>query len=241
MLKLVPSLLTYSEPLTNAMVEFFLKSQERFTQDMQPHYVYSPREMTRWVRGIYEAIRPLDTLSVEGLVRLWAHEALRLFQDRLVYDDERAWTNTQVDAVAVKHFPTIDIPTALTRPILYSNWLSKDYVPVDREQLREYVRFRLQVFYQEELDVPLVLFDEVLEHVLRMDRIFRQPQGHLLLIGVAGSGKTTLSRFVAWINGLQVFQIKVHNKYTAADFDEDLRSVLRRSGCKGESAIIIVS
>jgi dynein heavy chain 1 len=234
MLKLVPSLLTYSEPLTNAMVEFFLKSQERFTQDMQPHYVYSPREMTRWVRGIYEAIRPLDGLSVEGLVRLWAHEALRLFQDRLVYDDERSWTNEHIDDVATKHFPTIDRSLALSRPILYSNWLSKDYVPVDREQLRDYVRHRLQVFYQEELDVPLVLFDEVLEHVLRMDRIFRQPQGHLLLIGVAGSGKTTLSRFVAWINGLQVFQIKVHNKYTANDFDEDLRSVLRRSGCKGE-------
>lgn len=89
-----------------------------------------------------------------------------------------------------------------------------------------------QVFYEEELDVPLVLFDEVLDHVLRIDRIFRQPQGHLLLIGVSGSGKTTLSRFVAWMNGLSVYQIKVHNKYTAADFDEDLRIVLRRSGCK---------
>lgn len=66
-----------------------------------------------------------------------------------------------------------------------------------------------QVFYEEELDVPLVLFDEVLDHVLRIDRIFRQPQGHLLLIGVSGAGKTTLSRFVAWMNGLTVFQIKV--------------------------------
>ena len=33
-----------------------------------------------------------------------------------------------------------------------------------------------QVFYEEELDVPLVLFNEVLDHVLRIDRIFRQPQ-----------------------------------------------------------------
>ena len=34
-------------------------------------------------------------------------------------------------------------------------------------------------------------------------------QGHLLLIGVSGAGKTTLSRFVAWMNGLSVFQVKV--------------------------------
>lgn len=65
------------------------------------------------------------------------------------------------------------------------------------------------MFHEEELDVPLVLFDEVLEHVLRMDRVFRQPQGHMLLIGVSGAGKTTLARFVAWMNGIKVFQVKV--------------------------------
>ncbi|XP_050499617.1 dynein heavy chain, cytoplasmic isoform X4 [Diabrotica virgifera virgifera] len=240
MLRLAPGLKGYAEPLTNAMVEFYLASQDRFTQDMQPHYVYSPREMTRWVRGICEAIRPLDNLAVEGLVRLWAHEALRLFQDRLVEDTERRWTNENIDAVALKHFPSANCEKALERPILYSNWLSKDYVPVGREQLREYVKARLKVFYEEELDVPLVLFDEVLDHVLRIDRIFRQPQGHLLLIGVSGAGKTTLSRFVAWMNGLSIFQIKVHNKYTAEDFDEDLRSVLRRSGCKHEKIAFIL-
>ncbi|KAG8248505.1 Cytoplasmic dynein 1 heavy chain 1 [Homalodisca vitripennis] len=213
MLRMIPSLRGFANALTNAMVEFYLASQERFTQDMQPHYVYSPREMTRWVRGICEAIRPLDSLNVEGLVRLWAHEALRLFQDRLVEDTERRWTNENIDLVALKHFPSVDREAALARPILYSNWLSKDYVPVDRNQLRDYVKARLKVFYDEELDVPLVLFDEVLDHVLRIDRIFRQPQGHLLLIGVSGAGKTTLSRFVAFMNGLSVFQIR-HNMAT---------------------------
>ncbi|KAM4013249.1 cytoplasmic dynein 1 heavy chain 1 [Anomaloglossus baeobatrachus] len=240
MLRLIPSLRTYAEPLTAAMVEFYTMSQERFTQDTQPHYIYSPREMTRWVRGIFEALRPLETLAVEGLIRIWAHEALRLFQDRLVEDDERRWTDENIDMVALKHFPNVEKEKALNRPILYSNWLSKDYIPVDQEELRDYVKARLKVFYEEELDVPLVLFNEVLDHVLRIDRIFRQPQGHLLLIGVSGAGKTTLSRFVAWMNGLSVYQIKVHRKYTGEDFDEDLRTVLRRSGCKNEKIAFIM-
>lgn len=114
---------------------------------------------------------------------------------------------------------------------------------MEQEELRDYVKARLKVFYEEELDVPLVLFNEVLDHVLRIDRyketehthahthtlagcplmmvincssscrIFRQPQGHLLLIGVSGAGKTTLSRFVAWMNGLSVYQIKVKTKH----------------------------
>ncbi|GAA6000808.1 hypothetical protein JCM10207_004669 [Rhodosporidiobolus poonsookiae] len=234
LLKVSPPLRGYAEPLTNAMVDFYLASQRRFTTDVQAHYVYSPRELTRWTRGIFEAIRPLDGLSVEGLVRVWAHEALRLFQDRLVTEDERKWTDDKVDEVALANFPTVDRDEALARPILYSNWLSKDYVPVDREQLREYTKARLRVFYEEELDVPLVLFNDVLDHVLRIDRVFRQIQGHLLLIG------TTLSRFVAWMNGLSVFQIKVHNKYTGEDFDDDLRTVLRRAGCKGEKIAFIM-
>jgi len=66
------------------------------------------------------------------------------------------------------------------------------------------------------------------------------PQGHLLLIGVSGAGKTTLSRFVVWMKRLSIFQIKVHNKYTGEDFDEDLRQVLRRSGCKDEKIVFIL-
>ena len=113
---------------------------------MQPHYIYSPREMTRWVRGICEAIRPMETLDLNGLVRIWAHEALRLFQDRLIEDEERLWTDQNVDMVAHKHFPNIDREAALARPILFSKWLSKDYVPVEREVLREYTKARLKVF-----------------------------------------------------------------------------------------------
>ena len=75
---------------------------------MQPHYLYSPRELTRWCKGIYEAIHALDTLTPDDLVQLWGHEALRLFQDRLVTDQERNWTDELVDSVARECFPNID-------------------------------------------------------------------------------------------------------------------------------------
>ena len=49
---------------------------------MQPHYIYSPRALTSWKYALNEAIESVE--SLDHLVRLWAHEALRLFQDRLV-------------------------------------------------------------------------------------------------------------------------------------------------------------
>ncbi|CAJ0587193.1 unnamed protein product, partial [Mesorhabditis spiculigera] len=240
MLRMAPACRSIADALTAAMVEVYLASQKQFTQDQQPHYVYSPRELTRWVRGICEAIAPLDNVKPEDIVRLWAHEALRLFQDRLVTEEERNWTDDLIDSTAEKYFAGVDVKTALKRPILYSCWLSKQYLPVTQEALRQYVKERLKVFYEEELDVRLVLYDKMLDHVLRIDRIYRQQQGHLLLIGTSGSGKTTLSRFVAWMNGLSVFQLKVHSRYTAADFDEDMRLVLRRAGCRNERLCFIM-
>lgn len=64
---------------------------------------------------------------------------------RLVEDDERKWTEENINNIALKHFPNIDRNTALARPILYSNWLSKDYMPVEQEELRDFVKARLKV------------------------------------------------------------------------------------------------
>ena len=69
--------------------------------EMQPQYFYSPRELSRWVRGIYEAVVHMDQgLTREELVRIWAHEALRLFSDRLVGEDEIEWCSNKIDEVA---------------------------------------------------------------------------------------------------------------------------------------------
>lgn len=42
------------------------------------------------------------------------------------------------------------------------------------------------------------------------------------------------------MNGLSIFQLQVSRHYTAIDFDDDLRQVLRRAGCKGEKICFIM-
>ena len=239
LLKLHPNLKGSVDSLTEAMVSVYVQNQERFTPDIAPQYIYSPRELSRWVRALYEAMEPLESMTLEELVRLWAHEALRLFRDRLITDAERLWCDTTLDETARFHFPSLVIDDVLARPMMYSSWLSKKYQSVDKEELRSFVGSRLKVFYEEELDVPLVIFDDVLEHVLRIDNVLRHPMGHLLLVGESGVGKTVLSRFVSWMNGLKIFQIKANNRYTLEAFDEDLRGLLRRVGVDGDKVCFI--
>ena len=240
MMKLFPNLKGETQALTEAMVEVYSDIQSKFTPDMQPQYFYSPRELSRWVRGVYESVVHMDQgLSREELVRIWAHESLRLFCDRMIEESERDWCEKKIDEVARKHFAGVDHDKALERPLFYSTWLSKENKRVSREELREFLSARLRVFYEEELDVPLVIFDEVLDHILRIDRVLRQPMGHCLLVGDSGAGKTVLSKFVSWMNGLNIFQIKAHSKYGIDEFNEDLRTVMRRVGIDGEKVCFI--
>ncbi|ODQ81979.1 hypothetical protein BABINDRAFT_160194 [Babjeviella inositovora NRRL Y-12698] len=239
-LKCAPNLIGFADSTTGAMLDVYFGSRARFTMDIQPHYIYSPRELTRWVRGIYEAIKATEELSLASYVRLLAHEALRLFSDRLVDAEGAAWTMELLRAVFSHRFPNLDIAAVLQGPILYTDWLSLTYQPADRDQLRVFVQERLRTFSEEELDVSLVLYDDLLDHVLRIDRVLRQPQGHLILVGPSSSGKTTLSRFVSWVNGLKVFQMNVHRKYSLKDFDTTLQDLLRRSGAYGEKICFIV-
>lgn len=188
-LKFVPTLKGYSDAITAAMISVFDQSRSHFTTSKQSHYIYSPRELSRWMRGIAETLRITEDMNLEGLVRIWAHEALRLFADRLVTSEEHDWTVQLIRRVAQTHFPNLDEHEALAAPILYSNWLSKEYRSVNVEEMRFYIKARLKTFCEEEVDTALVLYDDAVDHVLRIDRVFRQSQGHLILIGVSGSGK----------------------------------------------------
>lgn len=44
---------------------------------------------------------------------------------------------------------------------------------VKQEELKKFIEARLVTFYEEELNVPLVVFDSVMDHILRIDRVLR--------------------------------------------------------------------
>ncbi|EGB05330.1 hypothetical protein AURANDRAFT_30990, partial [Aureococcus anophagefferens] len=107
--------------------------------------------------------------------------------------------------------------------------------------LKSFVTSRLRTFYEEELDVPLVVYDDVVAHVLRIDAALRgPPSGHLLLVGESGVGKSVLTKFVAWNNGLSLHEVQATRHYTLAKFDDELRGVMRRAGVDRERMVLVI-
>lgn len=223
--------------LTDAMVQFYTEFSKTFTVDMQPHYIYSPRELTRWKLALNHTLEEYDTLNERELVRLVICEGLRIFQDRLIHRDERKKTDKMINYIFKNSFPNIT-DEDIKRPILFCHTQDK-YVEVDKNEFKKWVETKLKLFNEEEINVQLVLFDEVLDHITRIDRVLKLPLGHLLLVGASGAGKTILSRFVSWINGLSVFQIRAGRNYNTESFEVDLRTIMKRAGVKGEKITFI--
>lgn len=223
-LKCAPDLGHYARPMTDAMLEVYSQTRAVLA-GVRSHYVYSPRELTRWCRGILRTLMAAGCNDINSLVNIWHHEGIRLFCDRLVEIEEKKKSAEMFQQCAQTHFRV----SVLEHPPLFSSWLSGTYQEVSREPLAKFVRERMRVFCEEELDASIVVHGALLDHVLRIDRVLRQPQGHMMVVGASGSGKSTLVRFVAWANGLSLLPLRVRRGYTVQEFEKALRAVLR--GC----------
>jgi dynein heavy chain len=87
----------------------------------------------------------------------------------------------------------------------------------------------------------LVLFEDAMMHICRINRILESPRGNALLIGVGGSGKQSLSRLAASISSLEVFQIQLKKGYAIADLKEDLAQLYIKTGQKGMGMVFLMT
>ena len=54
-----------------------------------------------------------------------------------------------------------------------------------------------------------VMFMDAISHVARITRVLRQPKGNMLLLGVGGSGRQSLSRLSTFMAECKIFSIEI--------------------------------
>jgi dynein heavy chain len=66
--------------------------------------------------------------------------------------------------------------------------------------------------------MDLVLFDFAINHILRITRVLKISKGNILLIGLGGSGRTSLSILSAYLMDQDIFQPKQSKNYKYDDW-----------------------
>lgn len=80
----------------------------------------------------------------------------------------------------------------------------------------------------------LVFFDDAIEHILRIARVLRQPRGNIMLIGVGGSGKQSLTRLSSHMLDIQCKQIEITKNFGPAQFKDFMKELMFTTGIDGK-------
>jgi len=191
--------------------------------------------------------------SKEVLARLWLHECMRVFHDRLVNMQDRRWFTTQLVGLAsTVSGSAIDHDTVMygKNPILFVDFLrppDDDGTPI-YEEARDFGKVvKILNDSLEDYNIThakkmeLVFFRDAVEHVCRIARVLRQPRGHALLVGVGGSGRQSLTRVASYIADFKCIQIEITRSYGRAEWREDLKRVLMTAGAESKPVVFLFS
>ena len=89
--------------------------------------------------------------------------------------------------------------------------------------------------------MPLVMFMDAISHVARITRVLRQPKGNMLLLGVGGSGRQSLSRLSTFMAECKIFSIEITKGYGLSEWRESLKEILLYAGIKAQPAVFLFS
>lgn len=126
----------------------------------------------------------------------------------------------------------------------YRNAVSSDEVRY-YEDLLDYqaIYFLFQEIIEEYNErkerISLVLFDDALEHLTRIHRGLRLERGHVMLVGVGGSGKASLTRLAAFTAECEMFEISLSRGYNETLFKEDLKKLYNQLGVSNKATVFL--
>ena len=230
-----------SEKIVSATQHVYSKVRESLLPTpSRSFYLFNLRDVSRVVQGL-TMLAP-KTLGIadaarDAYLRAWVHEALRVFYDRLVDDNDGGWfldllretTKTTFDEDLDKllgHLIEYDSSSGITtqdlRNLFWGDYVSEDIDEAGHRLYCEITDTKSLIPSMEELlqdyngmhkkQMNLAIFLYAVEHISRLCRVLRQPGSHALCVGLGGSGRQSVSRLAAFINGMGTQQVLSFNR-----------------------------
>ncbi|GBG29641.1 Dynein heavy chain 7, axonemal [Hondaea fermentalgiana] len=226
---------------------------KQIAEDMLPtpaksHYTFNLRDLSKVFQGI--CMGSADRIKeTNQLVRIWGHECMRVFKDRLINEEDRSWFDEALGGKVSEHYSADWSKIApRNRPLIYGNFIdptqlveSRVYDELDDMATLKEVMEGYLVDYNNmsSKKMNLVLFMNAIEHVARISRVLCQPLGNALLVGVGGSGRKSLTTLAVSLNEQVLFQIEISKVYGMPEWHDDLRRMLKMAGVEGKQTVFL--
>ncbi|KAJ9531756.1 hypothetical protein QJQ45_021904, partial [Haematococcus lacustris] len=222
--------------------------EELLPTPAKSHYTFNLRDLSKVFQGTLMVL-PASCPSRDVMLRLWVHEASRVFHDRLINDEDKEYFKHMMAELITKHGLGATYDDLFThRQLVFGDFMRMGLEREERKYEEVTDSTRLISVLEDYLDdynlaatnrLSLVFFTDAVDHITRIARILRQPRGNAMLVGVGGSGKSSLTRFATFIGGFKIFSIELTRGYGPNEFREDLKKLYRTAGIAGEPVVFL--
>uniref|UniRef100_A0A8C5ATC2 Dynein, axonemal, heavy chain 12 n=1 Tax=Gadus morhua TaxID=8049 RepID=A0A8C5ATC2_GADMO len=239
-----PEYFAIGNQIVAATLEVYKKAMKNLLPTpAKSHYTFNLRDFSRVVQGCL--LLKKESLENKGtMTRLFVHEVMRVYYDRLVDAADRTWLYQLMNDIVKVHFRESfeqlfdhlkkdkQLVEEDMRSLLFGDYMNRDLEEDERlyaevpsmESFGQVVELCLEEYNQTHKNrMNLVIFRYVLEHLSRISRVLKQPGGNALLVGVGGSGRQSITRLATSMANNTIFQPEISKSYGMNEWRDDLK------------------
>ncbi|KAG8227267.1 hypothetical protein J437_LFUL004000, partial [Ladona fulva] len=248
--------------IVNATQKIYFDVKDNFfPTPAKCHYLFNLRDFYDVIQGcslIYK--ETVDSRKV--MIRLWTHEILRTFYDRILNIHEKDWLIERISWCITTYFKdsfenVFDYQGPLKGKVVHDTLKSlffgkvlsneiqnqdKKYEEMNIIKFQELAEmFMVEYNKQKVMKLDIIFFRYALEHLSRLCRIMTIPNGNVLLVGFSGLGKRSLTKLATFMMG---YKYKENNIGCDFDFQEwrgRLKKILKRAGGKSTPIVLYLN
>ncbi|KAI4474528.1 hypothetical protein M0802_015568 [Mischocyttarus mexicanus] len=212
------------------------------------------------IRDIYKVISGCSLIQKESVdtkivfIRLWVHETLRVFGDRISDNDDKEILYQSIkEAVrkyfkdsfesAFDHLPKFEdnkITKDSLKYLLFGNFIESDktsskYRKYEEINSLEILKNNILSYMnnynninKEKIDI--VMTRQMLIYLVEICRILSMPGGNAIIISTIRSGKKSITKLAAYIQKQSFFEPTTDSYYNFNIWKDDLKKILRTCG-----------
>jgi dynein heavy chain len=244
------------EVMTVATIELYKNVISEFLPTpSKSHYLFNMRDISKVFQGLLQCDRTFYD-SKEIMTKLWVHECMRVFHDRLVDIDDRQTFKNLINNKLQTLFSTSwsTLFGENSRGPLFTDFISDLVQTSDQKEptriyqeiaklpeAKKIMEEKLEELNNESgsLQMDLVLFEDAIDHTVRIYRVLRQNRGSLMLVGVGGSGRQSLTRLASFIAELDVKLLDIRKGYRVSDWREDIKQLYLATGLEKKNTVFL--
>ena len=241
--------------LTKPMVKATIEVYNRIAQDLLPipaksHYTFNLRDVSKTFQGVLmiKSARCGDAITA---IRLWAHECMRVFHDRLIDNEDQTYFKELIlELVQAKFSKSWDYDdTFVNSHIIFGDYLTQGASGEDRvyeevKDLKALSQLLDEYLFEYNMTNPvqmnLVFFRDAMEHISRVARVCRLEKGNAMLVGVGGSGKQSCTRLATAMLEYKCFTVELKKGYDIVSFRDDIKRLFEQTGVAGKSVTFML-